>query len=86
VEQELLDQKKEDAKNQVRIKELLKLATVSLDEGRDKSTYFSDKVYKADFIPNNETVNCVPSIMSAIVSQIGFDNSQQHSQFSNQST
>ena len=86
VEQELLDQKNEDLKNQARIKELLQLATVSLDEGRDKSTHFSDKVYKADFIPNNETVNCVASIMSAMVSQIGFDNSQHNSQFSNQST
>lgn len=53
----------------------------SIDEERDKSTYFSDKIYQSDFIPDKETSNQIPSIMSAIVSQIaqenlGFDHSQ----------
>jgi len=39
----------------------------SIDEERDRSTHFPDSVYKKDFIPNSETVNCVPSIMSAMV-------------------
>ena len=57
------------------------LAMRSIDEERDRSTHFPDAVYKKDFIPNSETVNCVPSIMSAMVSQIAFENQQ--SQFSN---
>ena len=40
----------------------------SIDEERDKATYFSDKIYKSDFIPDKETTNSIPSIMSAIVS------------------
>ena len=74
-------QKEQDIKNQDRIIQLLKMSKRSIDEERDKSTYFSDKIYQSDFIPDKETSNQIPSIMSAIVSQIaqenlGFDHSQ----------
>ena len=46
----------------------------SYDEERDKATHFSDKIYKSDFIPDKETSNQIPSIMSAMVSQIAKEN------------
>ena len=69
-------QKEQDVKNQDRIKELLRLSRRSIDEERDKETHFSDKVYKSDFIPDKESINCVPSILSAMVSQIAVENAQ----------
>lgn len=52
------------------------MATRSIDEERDKKKHFSDKVYKNDFIPDKESANCVPSIMSAMISQIALENEQ----------
>ena len=48
-------------------------AKKSLEEHRPEG-YFTDKVYKKDFIPNPEVSNNVSSIMSAMVSQIALDN------------
>ena len=74
IESEIDTQKDQDTKNQDRIKELLRLSRRSIDEERDKETHFSDKIYKADFIPDKESINCVPSILSAMVSQIAVEN------------
>jgi len=76
IESEMDTQKEQDVKNQERIKELLHLSRRSIDEERDTATYFTDKVYKADFIPDKESINCVPSIVSAMVSQIAVENAQ----------
>ena len=49
------------------------MAKNSLDEGRDAS-HFNDKTYKRDFIQQPEVKNTVASVMSAMVSQIDFEN------------
>lgn len=49
------------------------MAKRSIDEERDKK-HFNDKVYKRDFIPDKESANCVPAIMSAMISQIAVEN------------
>jgi hypothetical protein len=54
IEGELEIQTLLDKKNQERIKELIKLASRSIDEERNKSFHFSDSIYKKDFIPNKE--------------------------------
>lgn len=45
----------------------------SLDEEKQPSD-FSNKIYKNDFIPDKESTNSVPAILSAMVSQIAIDN------------
>lgn len=67
IESEIDTQKQKDNENQGRILELLKEAKRSLDEEKSPSSY-SDKVYKNDFIPDKESTNSVPSIMSAMIS------------------
>jgi hypothetical protein len=67
IEEELEKEKELDAKNAERVKELLEMAKRSVDEEREKK-HFNDKVYKKDFIPDKESTNCVPAIMSAMVS------------------
>ena len=52
---------------------MVREAQRSIDEERDKKK-FNDKVYKKDFIPDKESINCVPAIMSAMVSQIALEN------------
>lgn len=69
IEEEMEKEKEQDNKNADRIKTLLEEAKRSVDEERDKK-HFNDKVYKKDFIPDKESTNCVPAIMSAMVSQI----------------
>ena len=47
----------------------------SLDEDNiKKPDYFSDTIYKSDFLPSKQSMNTVSSIMSAMVSQIAKDN------------
>lgn len=74
IDAEIDTQKQLDNQNLDRIQNLLQLARRSLDEERDKSTYFSDKAYQKDFIPNKEASNTVSSIMSAMVTQIAAEN------------
>ena len=74
LESEMDTQKEQDIKNQDRVIELLHMSKRSIDEERDKATYFTDKIYRSDFIPDKETSNNIPSIMSAIVSQIAQEN------------
>jgi hypothetical protein len=74
IESEMDTKKEQDVKNAIRIKELLQLSKTSIDERTDKETRFTDKVYKADFIPDKESINCVPAILSAMVSQIAVEN------------
>lgn len=76
IESEIDKEKEADQKNQDRVKELLQLAKRSIDEERDKKVHFGDKVYKDDFLPDKESANCVPSILSAMVSQIAAENEQ----------
>ncbi len=54
IEGELETQTQLDKKNQDRIKELIKLASRSIDDERNKNFHFSDNIYKKDFIPNKE--------------------------------
>jgi hypothetical protein len=73
IESEIDTQKQKDNENQARILELLQESKRSLDEEKDPSS-FSDKLYKKDFIPDKESTNSVPSIMSAMISQIAIEN------------
>ena len=73
IEDELQAQMEADSNNEKRIAELVVQAKRSIDEERDKKK-FTDKIYKKDFIPDKESVNCVPAIMSAMVSQIAIEN------------
>ena len=75
IESEIDTQKEQDVKNQERIKDLLQYSKRSIDEERDPA-YFKDDIYKSDFIPDKESANTVPSIISAMVSQIAQENSQ----------
>lgn len=52
----------------------------SIDEETGRENRFSDKVYKADFIPDKESSNSVSALMSAIVIQIAVENSHELSQ------
>jgi len=79
---EIAEQTKADEQDADRIAELKELAKRSLDEDRPKG-HFSDKTYQRDFIPNSEVSNGVAAVLSAMVSQISFENSQ--SQMTDQS-
>lgn len=62
-------------KNKARTQELLKEAMRSLDEEHKQiPDYFDDKIYKRDFLPSKQSMNCVSSIVSAMVSQIAAEN------------
>lgn len=61
--------------NKAKTAELAKEAMRSLDEEHIvNSEYFSDKIYKMDFLPSKQSMNTVSSIVSAMVSQITTDN------------
>jgi hypothetical protein len=49
------------------------LAKRSIDEEREEG-HFKDNKYKADFIKDNQIKNKVSSIVSAMVTQISFEN------------
>ena len=64
-------------RNAERIQQLLQLSKRSIDEERDFKTHFPREIYDSDFIPDKESMNSVPAIVSAMVSQIA----EEHSKF-----
>ena len=78
LEDEIAQMEATDKENAARIQVLLQEARRSLDdENKAKTGYFGDKVYEGSFLPSKETVNCVSSIMSAMVSQIAAERDEQ---------
>lgn len=79
LDKEIQEMEEQHNANLQRTKELLKEARRSLDdENKVKTGYFRNDTYESSFMPSKETINCVSSIMSAMVSQIVAEH-EQHS-------